>query len=135
MRIDEIEIGHHFLTIWGYPLQELKEMAKVVYTQLPECIQCINPPTLWHHQPSMYHPYGTGPDIGRKHFKHFHILFPNLPSTKDVNMVRDIIKPYANGPIAITRLEDKVDSRVDEAEVLKLSLAHSNKRLRDFNVK
>ena len=109
IKIESIEIGHGFLTVWSPSYPEIREYCRELYKKLPERLQELNPKDLWYHNPPMFHPYGQGPAVGRTQFKHFHIIYPNTPTDNDVRELATLIgKPQ----VEIELLEDYMDDEV-----------------------
>lgn len=120
IKLESIEIGHGFLSIWSPEYPALREFGKELYKKLPEELKAINQEDLWFHSPPLFHPYGQGPECGRKQYKHLHILYPRTPTDEDVRELYVILGRPQN--LKIENLEDHKDPKIDADKALKRSL-------------
>lgn len=103
--IDEIEEGYGFVTIWGFPYQELLALSDAVFDSLPEETQSkqLGKEKCRHHKPELYHPFGTAVEVGRKHYKHFHVI--DTKADDILSIFKSLKIPTSN--IQLTKLEDR----------------------------
>lgn len=113
-RIVEIEMGPHFLTLYGDDRKWTIGIAREVYNKYirkyPQNAD-IQQKNFTHeaNDPNVYHPYGQPNELGREHYTHFHIRFDREPTEDDVDEIIDFLDNIGipmKSPVLITRLED-----------------------------
>ncbi len=120
VKIHEIEVGPHFLTVYGLPYREFQiELAPKVYKAFLKkrpALKDIQQQDFTHrpNDPNCYHPYGE-PVKFRKAFRHFHMRYGYSPSNSDVGEVIEMLVAFPHVSLheefKVTRLED---NRTDE---------------------
>ncbi len=99
LEVSEIEMGTHFITVFGSPSMNILElgfkMDKFIKKEWKE-IETFQEDRLRHMpgDPNVYHPYG-GPDIlDKKHHRHFHIRLGRKPTEADLEKVKLGLRLY-----------------------------------------
>lgn len=119
--IKEIEVGPHFLTIYGEERVDLFELAKRFKTRFEELrpeLADIQQKDLAHerYDPRVYHPYGHPTAIPKQNrplhdtHVHFHIRYAYRPTENDIEQVKDILKELKALSVdtaKLTNLEDQ----------------------------
>lgn len=95
--VTEIEVGPHFLTIYGHSYREVcfelaEEVYKIFVRLRPELMD-IQQQKFSHEagDVSVYHPFG-GPINFRKYFRHFHIRYGYKPNIEDITQIMEIVE-------------------------------------------
>ena len=122
--ISEIEIGPHFLTVYGFPNSNILKLGETMYHYIKRYkkdIFNLQQDRLSHiiNDPNVFHPYGQPDEIGKKDIRHFHIKYGYRPIQEDVNEIIGICEKYANlrDDIVITDLLDFDKNNIGYPEI------------------
>jgi len=99
IKLSELELGPHFITVFGTPRPNMLNLAKTFYQELKRSRKDIfkfQQKNLAHepNDPNVYHPYGQPKETGKEYTTHFHIRFPGGPSEEDVTYVINTLSKF-----------------------------------------
>jgi hypothetical protein len=113
VKLSELEVGPHFITVYGTPRSSMFSLARNFYKDLRRSRKDIfkfQQKDLAHepNDPNVYHPYGQPDQLGKKHITHFHVRFPGGPLTEDLNYIIDTLKKFVSfpGDIVMSEVSD-----------------------------
>jgi hypothetical protein len=112
MKLTEIEIGPHFITLYSPQYREMLVASEKMYTWFlqskPELAE-IQQQNFIHepNDPNVYHPFGE-PNAFRKGFRHFHIRYGRSVEQSDVDFILNNLDKGSiiKDDLIISNLED-----------------------------
>lgn len=116
--ITRLEIGPHFVTVYGYPFYDLMNVARRAYSMFlkwrPD-LEYIQQENFNHEKddPNVYHPYGE-PDTFFKDYRHFHIRYGSKPTEEDIQLLWKLLARYKAYPTEDLEICQLGDYRVRE---------------------
>lgn len=112
VQLSEIEVGPHFITVYGTGGTEINQLAEKMYhafmRKRPE-LKAIQQKSLAHEKddPKVYHPLGQPNELGKRFSRHFHIRYGYMPTEQDVQEIKALLKKFCRyGELDHTALKD-----------------------------
>ena len=134
--LSEVELGPHFITVYGKDRRWMLELARVMYTAVRRTcpdIAAIQQPELAHepHDPRVYHTLGQPVELGKRFRWHFHIRYGRKPVEVDRELVVMMLSKFCKiGELEYTVLDDPnyptMDFKNDEEYLVWLDKIRNN---------